>query len=279
MPGVWKPFHRKIHHCVFMTRDDALAFSGVLRQAFPRIRFLREDHAEKFFDRVGWIRACEEARRAARATPPRLDFTRNPREEWPDYFPSLADVLEKNFRVWLEPMNWRPRWYIRKRDDLLVLENAPRLHFTFTRGGFRLPDQRRRIGSDGDPIEPLRDLALDPAPLDRNEPVLLEGHRMMGQWRKGEDDEKRFVQQVWRLLDTVATNRLVAIDNHELTPIPPDGAARAVPYVRAARGARSWARFRRQNYLSWGERLYKPEAYFDWYGEDGADDDADSSEG
>lgn len=163
---------------------------------------------------------------------------------------------------------------MRKREDVLILENRPRLCFEFWRGGFYLGDSRRRDGLHGDPYQPLRDLDHIPDPIDRKEPIYLEGHTMWGAWNKGADDEKQFIHRVWRLFDKMTTNRLVAVDRAALTPIPPDGSATVEQYVRAAPDALSWARARRHNYLSWGGALFKPEAYFKWYrpeeGEEGS---------
>src|SRR5690349_25171497 len=107
MPGYWKPFRVKVLECVIMTRDDAFAFSEALRAAFPRIRFLRHDYSDKFIDYPAWRQACREADAAGRMTPRRYAFARLPKDEGPDYFPSFADVLEKQFYVWVEPPNWR----------------------------------------------------------------------------------------------------------------------------------------------------------------------------
>lgn len=264
MPGYWKPFRVKVLESVIMTRADAFAFSEALRAAFPRIRFLREDYADKFIDYPQWRQACREAEAAGRMTPRRYAFARLPKDEGPDYFPSLADVLEKNFYVWVEPPNWRPRWRLRKREDLLVIENLPRLRFTFRRGGFSCPDPRRRDGLHGDPHLPTHDLDLQPDWIDNKEPIALEGYRMLGGWTKGDDVAKAFVHKVWRILGKMSTNRLVYIDRHTLQPIPPDGSASAEAYVRAANDALRWARGRRHNYLAWSNHWYKPERYFDW---------------
>lgn len=264
MPGYWKPFHVKVLECVVMTRYDAFAFSEALREAFPRIRFLRKDYADKFIDYPAWRLACREADAAGRMTPRRYDFARLPMNEWPDYFPSLADVLERHFYVWVEPPNWRPRWRYSKRSDLLEIENIPRLRFTFWRGGFSCPDPRRQDGLHGDPHLPVHDLDLQPGAIDRKESILLEGHRMLGGWRKGDDSGKAFIQKVWRILGKMSTNRVVSVDKRTRMPVPPDGSASAEPYFRAANDALRWARGRRHNYLSWGGQLYKPERYFDW---------------
>jgi len=273
MPGYWKPFHVKVLECVIMTRDDAFAFSEALRAAFPRIRFLREDYANKFIDYSAWREACREAERKGRMTPRRYDFARLPKNEWPDYFPSLADVLEKSFFVWVEPPNWRPRWRLRKRADLLVIENLPRLRFTFWRGGFYCPDPRRTDGLHGNPHLPTRNLDLQPGFIDSKEPIALEGHRMLGGWTKGDDVAKAFVHKVWRILGKMSTNRLVSVDRHTLQPIPPDGSAAVEAYVRAANDALRWARGRRHNYLAWNNHWYKPERYFDWLRPEEDDED------
>lgn len=279
MPGYWKPFHVKVHECVLVTREDALNFSEELRKAFPRIRFLSRNYVDKFFDEDAWRQAGREADRAGRPRPRRLDFTRDPAGAWPDYFMSLADVLETRFLVWLDSPNWRPRWRVYRRKDLLALENEPRLRFTFQRSTFSLPDPRRRDGLHGDPHLPTRDLESDPDIIDRKEPVLLEGHRMLGGWDKGDDAGKAFIHKVWRILDKMSTNRLVTVDRRTFMPIPPDGSAGPESYVRAASDALDWARGRRHNYLSWGGRLFKPEMYFKWYrpsDELGDDEGADS---
>jgi hypothetical protein len=264
MPGSWKPFRVKVLECVIMTRDDAFAFSEALRGAFPRIRFLREDYADKFIDYPAWRQACGKAAVGGRMMPRRYDFACLPKDEGPDYFPSLADVLEKNFYVWVEPPNWRPRWRRRKRSDLLVIENIPRLNFTFRRGGFSCPDPRRHDGLHGNPHLPTHNLDLQPGAIDNREPIVLEGHRMLGGWDKGDDVARAFVHKVWRILGMMSTNRLIAIDPHSLHPIPPDGSASTVSYVRAANDALRWARGRRHNYLAWSNHWYKPERYFDW---------------
>jgi len=274
MPGYWKPFHVKVHECVLVTREDALTFSEELRKAFPRIRFVSDEYATKFFDVDAWHQAIDEAERNGRATPRRLDFTRDPTGAWPDYFPSLADVLETRFRVWIEPRNWRPRWRLRRRDDLLTLDNQPQLYFTFRRSNYSLPDPRRRDGLHGDPHLPTDNLESVPDLIDRKEPVLLEGHRMLGGWNKGDDVAKAFIHKVWRILDKMSTNRLVAVDRRTFMPIPPDGSAHPEPYVRASLDALVWARGPRHNYLAWGNHLYKPEMYFKWYRpSDEVDDD------
>jgi hypothetical protein len=276
MPGYWKPFRVKVHESVIVTREDAFEFSETLRAAFPRIRFVRQDFANKFFDFESWRAASNASKVEGKEPARRLDFTRSPDNELPDYFPSLADVLETRYMVWVEPPGWKPRWRMRKRDDLLVLENRPRLHFTFWRGGFDCPDYRRKDGLHGDPHLPVRDLDLMPMPIDRKEPILLSGYRMLGGWKTGDQEAKAFIAKVWRLLDKIATNRLVSVDNRTFQPIPPDGSAMVEPYVRAARGALAWARARRHNYLNWTGHWYKPEAYFRWLraeDDDASDDD------
>ena len=147
-----KPFRVKILECVLMTRDDAYAFSEALRAAFPRVRFVSYDYARKFFDYKAWKKSCDEAEKAGHENPSSLDYTRNPGVELPDYFPSLGDVLEDRFWVWIEPPNWRPRWRKRKRDGILVIENFPRLHFFSRRvrmSGY--PSQRAARGKSGRP--------------------------------------------------------------------------------------------------------------------------------
>lgn len=264
MPGYWKPFHVKVLECVVMTRLDAFEFSEALRKAFLRIRFVRKDYAEKFIDYPAWRKACLEACGAGRRTPKRLEFARSPDGEWPDYFPSLGDVLENRFHVWVEPPGWRPRWRTLKREDVLFIDNIPRLRFTFHRGGFACPDPRRADGLHGDPHLPTQNLVMQPMCIDRKETILLDGHRMLGGWKKGDDAAKTFTHKVWRILGKMSTNRVVCVDKRTRMPVPPDGSASAEPYFRAAHDALRWARGRRHNYLSWGGRLYKPERYFDW---------------
>ena len=246
-----------------MTRDDAYAFSDALRAAFPRLRFVRYDHADKFFDYPAWKRACDKAGKIGTRTPRQLDYTRDPKEELPDYFQSLADVSDRHFWVWIEPPNWRPRWRRRDRAGILVIENFPRLHLEFTRGGFELPDPRRAKERQDDPDSPLSGLEVQPLSLDRNEAIVLTGGRMLGAWNKGDQTAKAFVQKVWRILGKMSTNRLVEVAPRTRQPIPPNGAATTEPYLRAATGALRWARWRRHNYLKWGGQWYKPEGYFD----------------
>jgi hypothetical protein len=273
MPGYWKPFRVKVLECVVMTRYDALTFSEALHEAFPRVRFVSETYADKYIDDPAWHDACREAARARRRAPKRLDFTRSLNGEWPDYFLSLADVLERSFYVWVEPPKWRPRWKLIKRADLLVIDNLPRLHFTFRRGGFACPDPRRADGLHGDPHLPTRDLELRPDPIDRKEPIVLEGHRMLGGWDKGDDVAKAFVHKVWRILRKMSTNRVVSIDKRTLEPVPPDGSATVESCFRAANDALRWARGRRHNYLAWNGHWFKPERYFDWLRPEDHDED------
>jgi len=246
-----------------MTRADASAFSEALRAAFPRIRFVSYDYAEKFFDFADWKAACDTAHLRGEDSPRSLEFTRDPGDELPDYFPSLADVAERRFWVWVEPPNWRPRWRRRKRAGILTIENFPRLHFYFWRGGFNLPDPRRAKERQDDPDPEIFDLPLQPLSLDRNEAITLRGDRMLGGWKKGDDSAKAFIDKVWRILGKVSTNRLVSVDSRTRQPIPPDGTALTEPYVRAATDALRWARWRRHNYLEWSGQWYKPERYFD----------------
>lgn len=263
MPGYWKPTREKGHQCVLMTLQDAYNFSDALRAAFPRIRFVRQSYARKFVDYPSWRAAIEEAKRAGRPAPDRLEFTRDPGDERPDYFPSLGDVLETFFCVWVEPPNWRPRWRRSKEADTLYLANLPRLHFYFARGGFDAPDVRRTAPLEGNPEPDTHWLANPPLPLDAKEAIYLRGERMTASWLKGDDSARRFVHKVWRILDKMATNRLVSIHPRTREPIPPDGSSAPEPYVRAARDALVWARARRHNYLSCSGHLYKPAGYFD----------------
>jgi hypothetical protein len=238
-------------------------FSDALRAAFPCIRFVRYDYARKFFDYRAWKAACDTARRDDGDRPRQMDFTRDPGNALPDYFQSLGDVSEQQFWVWVEPPRWRPRWRRRKRADILVIENFPRLHFEFRRGGFNLPDPRRGAERQEDPTPQHFDLPDHPLSLDRDEPITLSGDRMLGGWKKGDDTAKAFVHKVWRILGKMTTNRLVAVDRCTRQPIPPDGTAAPEAYVRAATDALRWARWRRHNYLEWSGHWFKPEGYFD----------------
>jgi hypothetical protein len=171
-------------------------------------------------------------------------------------------VLEDRYWNWLEPPNWRPRWRKRKRADILVIENFPRLHFSFFRGRFECPDIRRTAPLEGNPKPRTYGLNNPALALDKNEPIILTGDRMLGGWKKGDDRARAFVHKVWRILGKMSTNRLVAVDPRTRQPIPPDGSPTTEPYLRAARHALAWARGRRHNYLQWGW-WYKPAGYFD----------------
>jgi hypothetical protein len=263
MPSYRKPTCAKVHECVWMTLHDAYNFSEGLRKAFPRIRFVPQYFGDKFIDYPGWKAAIADAERAGERAPTRLDFTRDPDGELPDYFPSLGDVLETTFCVWDEPPGWQPRWRRSKASGGLYLANLPRRHFYFARGGFDCPDVRRTAPLEGNPEPNTHGLANPPFPLDAKEAIYLRGERMMASWAKGDESTRRFVHKVWRILDKMATNRLVAVDRRTREPVPPDGSAETEPYVRAARGALAWARARRHNYLSWSGRLFKPAGYFD----------------
>ncbi len=263
MPGYWKPTHEKGHGCVLMTLPDSFHFSEALRKAFPRIRFVREDYSRKFRDYAAWKAAIGEAEQAGRPSPSALDFTRDPGNEWPDYFSSLGDVLEDHFCVWVEPRNWRPRWRASRLSDSYYLANLPKLNFYISRGGFAFADVRRTAPLEGNPEPEIHGLTYPPFPLDTKEIIDLRGGRISASWFKGHEAGRRFVHKVWRILDKMSTNRLVAIKRGTTEPIPPDGSPSMQQGVRALRGALSWARARRHNYLSCSFGRFKPAGYFD----------------
>lgn len=100
-----------------MDREDADAFSRVLLEAYPRIRFVPFEYWRRWIGGEG--HPWEDLK------PPHLDL---------QYFDSLGDPSEWRFRAWVEPKGWQPDWQGPNENGIWVIKNQPHLQFVFERG-------------------------------------------------------------------------------------------------------------------------------------------------
>lgn len=185
------PYQRQKDRYFVFTEDDERAFSDLLKEAFPTIRFYRDPLDS---DQEELATAQREGR--------------TPRLRAAD---SLADPEVRSFHCWLEPEGWTPRieshWL---RPNRLVIRNLPHLSFTYRNE--RTPQKNRYSN-----LTVFRRKTKPLPPLI----TLYEGN-LRAHYRIDDEPYKAFLRKAFNLVTKVASNKLIIVDEITgSTPGPP----------------------------------------------------------
>lgn len=237
-----------------LTHEDAAEFSQALCAAFPRLRFLSQDHWKPFVDWGAWHRAWEERERID----PEFRHTEHVRHRMRDptglalqFWDHLGVAEETAFYGWVIPEGWTPEWGETDEYGIRRIANPPRLELFFRRGQFHSPNRRP-------PSEPVtfRD---PPEPRSDEETLELEGSQLAIRYNRYDDQTEAFAKSVFRILYKQAVDRFVDVEyktRRAYTATP----WRNRRFGVAGRRAEAWALERRHNYLMVPERA-KPASY------------------
>ncbi len=222
-----------------MMPADVRAFSDELSATFPAIRFVSVDYWKHFVDIPRWEADCREHVRHEKLGLPNVKLRRHmrdPADEPPHYWSSLADPAERAFYVWLEPSGWRPVWGPENEDGVRYLENTPRLWFQFTRSDFQ-HDRPRGGWADA-----------EPRPKSARDSVVLQGYQFLVRWSPREPEAEAFGKKVYNILRKLT--------GCEFKVFEPDSRRaydaetwRTLKQCLAGRHALAWSLKRRHNYL------------------------------
>ncbi len=156
-----------------MDEVDAADFSDLLRAHFPDIRFVDFEY---------WRLRLPKAPYYINREPPNLQVS---------YCSSLADFANDRFRVWREPVGWRPNWAGPNEHGVYPLTNMPRVHFVFERGrGANRPTSK-----------------------------VLHCGRIWAYYDVGDREHLQFLNQVWRLSAKLSSNIVQRVDRDTQEPL------------------------------------------------------------
>lgn len=184
----------KARDYIFLTREDCIDFSRLLLETWPNIRFVPYEHWDQR-DRVSADRVVE---------------SKDGYKLY--YYDCLWSPPMTQFRVWLEPEGWKPKWRLRQLPHspfdppdkparfLPRLVNQPRLQFTYFGGGTVIEDTNDRY----------RFHRRYPTDAPRRTVYQLASGRLMAQYKRDDVEHRRFLNKVWRLSETLTTNEFVA---------------------------------------------------------------------
>jgi hypothetical protein len=226
-----------------LTHEDAAEFSQALCAAFPRLRFLSQDHWKPFVDWDAWHAEIEAWRRRdpkGLESEPIRHRMRDPAGLALQYWDHLGVAEESAFDGWIIPDGWKPEWGETDKYGIRRIVNPPRLALFFRRGQFHCPDRRplREAVRFRDPPEPRGD----------EETLELEGSQLNIRYNRYDEAAAAFAKAVFRILYKHVVDRFITIESKSrraLTPVP----ERNRRFGVAGRRAEAWALKRRHNYL------------------------------
>lgn len=218
----------KIREFVF-TPEDEQAFTDLLKETFPNIRFLDEDALGK--------RKHEASGEQVAAKEPELR-----------YFDSLADPSNYTFTCWLEPEGWQPKiGPTRFAPKARCILNEPPLQFEFQATRAVQPTAY----TTGDRFR-QKDKPLPPA-------WSRPSGRMIARPRVDDAEYKAFLGKAYKLVTKIATNKLIFTD-------PLTGWSRETPNPRGENlwvgyHALAWCRENPRHFL---DGSYRPAEEAEW---------------
>ncbi len=236
------------------TPEDAQDITDALLIELPEIKFVDQDPSNFLIDEEESAWAYEVNARIFRRRvgnlkhwyQPPWPVVRSPAPNEPvPYYSSLADLDRYMFTGWIEPEGWVPEWelnpsyYWRPKYRLV---NEPSCQFDYWRSRFsnRLPEADLPVYTPT-PIEVEDDV-----------PVYLDANRTSISFYTADQPKRHLYRTVWRILDALTTDALVAVHWKTQKPVYP---VISSPHNYIGFHAIEWASRRTLNYLPYN---YKP---------------------